>query len=193
VPQVSQRDRILDAAVQALYEQGFNGTGVQDITQAAGVPKGSFYNHFESKEVLAAAALDRYFQERTRERMRVLDDAALSPLARLHRYFHDLADMLAERGYAGGCMIGNLSSELADQSDLLRDRLAAHFADWTQTLAACVRAAQAQGELRADLPAAAIANVLLNSWQGVILRARVERSKAPFDDFLRVTFATLLP
>ena len=49
----SARDRILDAAVQTLHERGFNGCGVQDITDAAGVPKGSFYSHFDSKEALA--------------------------------------------------------------------------------------------------------------------------------------------
>jgi TetR/AcrR family transcriptional regulator, transcriptional repressor for nem operon len=193
MPRVSQRARILDAAMHALHEQGFNATGVQDITDAAGVPKGSFYNHFESKEVLGAAALDRYFQERTCERMGVLSDTTLSPLVRLQRYFENLSAMLAARDYVGGCMIGNLSAELADQSRLMRDRLASHFADWTRALESCVREAQATGEIRADLPAPAIASFLLNSWEGAILRARVERTSAPFDDFMTVGFATLRP
>jgi TetR/AcrR family transcriptional repressor of nem operon len=193
MPKVSQRERILDAAMQALYEQGFNATGVQDIAAAAGVPKGSFYNHFESKEVLGAAALDRYFQERTCERMRVLSDTTLAPLTRLQRYFDSLSAMLATKDYVGGCMIGNLSAELADHSRLLRDRLASHFAGWTRTLETCVREAQEQGEMRADLRAPAIAAFLLNSWEGAVLRARVERSNAPFDDFMTVVFATLRP
>ncbi len=191
--QVTQRDRILDAAMQALHEQGFNGTGVQDIATGAGVPKGSFYNHFDSKEALAASALDRYFQERTSERLRVLSDTALSPMTRLRRYFEQLAAMLAQRDYVGGCMIGNLSTEVADHSRLLRDRLAVHFAGWTRALETCVREAQAGGEMRTDLDPAAVAGFLLNSWEGAILRARVERSSAPFDAFMAVAFATLRP
>lgn len=58
------RERLLDAGVEAFHRRGFNGCGVQEITEAAGVPKGSFYNHFASKEALGAAVLDRYWQQR---------------------------------------------------------------------------------------------------------------------------------
>lgn len=193
MPQPSQRDRILDAAMHTLHERGYNGCGVQDITDAAGVPKGSFYNHFESKEELGAAALDRWFQQKTCERLRVLSDETLSPLTRLHRYFEALAAVLAEDNYASGCMIGNLSAELADRSRLVRDRLSVHFAGWTRAIETCVREAQTQGELRDDLPPATVASFLLNSWEGAILRTKVERSNAPFDAFLAVVFTALRP
>lgn len=193
MPQASQRDRILDAAVRTLHERGFNGCGVQDITEAAGVAKGSFYNHFESKEALGVAALDRYFQERTCERLSVLSDETLAPLARLRRYFDNLAEMLAARNYASGCLIGNLSAELADQSRVVRDRLAAHFAGWARAIETCVREAQVAGEIRTDLAAAAIAAFLLNAWEGAILRARVERDGASFDAFRTVVFTALRP
>eukprot|EP01037_Dinobryon_pediforme_P006620 gene6619-6689_t len=176
VTRLSQRDRLLDAAMQRLHAQGFNSSGVQDITADAGIAKGSFYNHFESKEALGAAALEQYFRARTCERMAVLRDPALPALTRLRRYFEDLAVILGRNGYASGCMIGNMAAELADHSTLIRERLAAHFAEWTGVIEAVVAEAQQGGALRADLPAPAIASFLLNAWEGAILRSRVTNS-----------------
>jgi len=191
MPRPSQRDRLLDAAMQRLHAQGFNASGVQDIAADAGIAKGSFYNHFESKEALGAAALEQYFRARTCERMAVLHDASLPPLARLRRYFEGLAVMLGRNGYASGCMMGNMAAELADHSPLIRDRLAAHFAEWTGVIEGVVSEAQADGALRADLPAATVASFLLNAWEGAILRARVTRDDVPFQEFFTVVFATL--
>jgi TetR/AcrR family transcriptional regulator, transcriptional repressor for nem operon len=185
------RDRLLDAAMRRLHAQGFNASGVQDITADAGIAKGSFYNHFESKEALGAAALEQYFRARTCERMAVLRDATLPPLTRLRRYFEGLAAMLAGNGYASGCMIGNMAAELADHSPLIRDQLAAHFAEWSRVIEAVIAEAQATGTLRADLPAPVVASFLLNAWEGAILRARVTRDDVPFREFLTVVFATL--
>lgn len=191
MPRPNQRDRLLDAAMERLHAQGFNGSGVQDITADAGIAKGSFYNHFESKAALGAAALERYFRARTCARMAVLHDATLPPLTRLRCYFESLAVLLGRSGYDGGCMIGNMAAELADHSALIRDQLAAHFAEWAGTIEHVVAEAQACGTVRADLPAPTIASFLLNAWEGAILRARVTRDDVPFQDFFRVVFATL--
>ena len=81
MPRESVKDEIVTAAVETLHRKGFNGTSVQDITDAAGAPKGSFYNHFESKEALAAEAVRRY-REKGRVRLSILQDAKLPPLFR---------------------------------------------------------------------------------------------------------------
>src|SRR5882757_4371609 len=99
------REKILDAGLETLHRHGFNGCAVQDITTAAGVPKGSFYNHFESKEALGAEVLDRYWAERTATTLRILGDEGLSPITRLERYFTTAAAGLASRGYTCGCLI----------------------------------------------------------------------------------------
>src|SRR5216683_4868591 len=117
------RERLLDAGVETFHRRGFNGCGVQEITEAAGVPKGSFYNHFASKEALGAAVLDRYWQQRADTTLRVLEDGDVRPTERLRRYFAAMAGNMAKRGYTGGCLIGNLGAELSDQSDLVGARL----------------------------------------------------------------------
>src|SRR6476469_11121228 len=100
------REKIVDAGLKVLIEKGFNGCGVQDITDAAGVPKGSFYNYFESKEALALEVIDRYGEE-VRALAGVLSDESLSPLERLRRYFALVATKFAARSYERGCLIGH--------------------------------------------------------------------------------------
>ena len=185
------RDRLLDAAVQTLHERGFNGCGVQEIVDAAGVPKGSFYSHFDSKEQLGAAALDRYWEDRSCALLRGLSEDGLAPVARLRRYFNGLSEALAERDYACGCLIGNLSAELSDQSRLVCDRLSSVFAGWTRAVQCCVRDGQRAGEIRADIDSAVLAGFLVSAWEGAVLRARVDKDGTALAQFDQVVFRTI--
>jgi TetR/AcrR family transcriptional regulator, transcriptional repressor for nem operon len=187
------RERLLDAGLETLHRRGFNGCGVQEITEAAGVPKGSFYNYFDSKEALGAAVLDRYWQQRADTSLRILDDAKVRPCERLRSYFAAMAARMAKRGYTGGCLIGNLGAELSDQSKLVSDHLAAVFAGWTEAVETCIRDGQREGEIGADRDAAILASFLINAWEGTVLRAKVEKNGAPFEAFNEIVFGKLLP
>ncbi len=114
MPRPNLREQIIDAAVATLHRQGFNGSSVQDITEAAHAPKGSFYNHFESKEDLAIAALDRYW-ERVEASLTLLDGNDIPPRERIARYFSRLNDAARKGGFRTGCLIGNLTAEMAAQ------------------------------------------------------------------------------
>jgi TetR/AcrR family transcriptional repressor of nem operon len=184
------REQLIMAGLETLHRQGFNASGVQDITDAAGVPKGSFYNHFESKEAFAVEVLDRYFRGAA-ESMAVLSDERIPPLERLSRYVDRVAAHLAAQQYQG-CMVGNLGTELSDQSRLVRDRLSAIFAAWTRMVENCLREAQQRGELRAELDVGAVAAFFLNAWQGAVLRAKVDKDTAALDQFKAVMFQQLL-
>jgi TetR/AcrR family transcriptional repressor of nem operon len=186
------RERLLDAGVEIFHRCGFNGCGVQEITEAAGVPKGSFYNHFASKEALGAAVLDRYWQDRAAATLRVLEDDEIRPRERLRRHFAAMAANMAQRGYTGGCLIGNFGAELSDHSKLVCDRLAAVFAGWTRAVETCIRQAQQEGGIRADCDAGVLAAFLINAWEGAVLRAKVDKNAAPFEEFNEVVFGKLL-
>jgi TetR/AcrR family transcriptional repressor of nem operon len=191
MPRPSARDQLLTSALETLHRQGFNGTAVQDITDAAGVPKGSFYNHFESKEALALEVIDRFAEEQTRLAA-VLSDESMSPVERLRRYFTSLAAIYAGQNYERGCLIGNFSNELADQSRLIRDRLSAKFAGWSRTIEACIRDGQKAGEISWDGDPGVLAAFLLNSVEGALLRMKVEKDGTPLDDFFTVVFSRVL-
>src|SRR5438552_4643445 len=163
------RERLLDAGVDTFHRRGFNGCGVQEITEAAGVPKGSFYNHFASKEALGAAVLDRYWQQRAETTLRILEDGDVRPTERLRCYFAAMAGNMAKRGFTGGCLIGNLGAELSDQSELVCERLAAVFARWTGAGETCIRQAQQEGDIRADCNPRVLAAFLIDAWDGACL------------------------
>jgi TetR/AcrR family transcriptional regulator, transcriptional repressor for nem operon len=191
MPRPSSRAHLINSALETLHRQGFNGTAVQDITNAAGLPKGSFYNYFESKEALALEVIDRYRKE-DEARAAVLSDESISPVDRLRRYFASLATTLAEQNYERGCLMGNFSTELADQSRLIRDRLSSNFAAWSRQLEGCIRDGQKAGEISRDIDPRVLAAFLLNSFEGAILRMKVEKDSAPLDHFMTLVFSRVL-
>ncbi len=192
MPRASLKEQIIVAAVETLHRKGFNGSSVQDITDAAKVPKGSFYNHFESKEALAVEALDRYWQ-RVLGSLDMLSDEKTPPVERLRRYFRHLGGIARQGDYRLGCLIGNMSAEMPDQSRLVRERLAILLAAWSRAIESCVRQAQADGSARRDLEAKTVAAFLLNAWEGAVMRSKVERDAAPFAAFEQVVFTLLAP
>jgi len=191
MPRPSSRDHLIESALETMHRQGFNGTAVQDITDAAGLPKGSFYNYFRSKEALAAEVIDRYRKE-DEARVRVLGDESISPVERLRRYFASLASNLVEQNYERGCLMGNFSTELADHSRLIRDRLSSNFAGWSRQIEGCIRDGQKAGEVSRDIDPRVLTDFLLNSFEGAILRMKVEKDGSPLDDFMTLIFSRVL-
>ncbi|WP_327206306.1 TetR family transcriptional regulator C-terminal domain-containing protein [Rhizobium beringeri] len=158
----------------------------------AGAPQGSFINHFGSKEAFAIAVLDRYV-ERTEAIIAVtLGDETRTAMDRMTAYFDVITDALGGAGWRHGCMISNMSLEAAEHSELIRGRLEQIFASLTQHFSAGIRAAQASGSVRADLDPDELADVLLSSWHGAMLRMKVEGSPKAIDRFKRVVLSTLL-
>src|SRR6201988_4589083 len=97
------RQKLVDAGLKVLIEKGFNAVGVQDITAAAGVPKGSFYNHFESKEALGAEIVERYGANQTRRE--ILSDPTVPPLQRLRRHFERICGMFVDSDFTRNCIL----------------------------------------------------------------------------------------
>ena len=186
------REKLLEAGVETFGRLGFNGCSVQDITEAAGVPKGSFYNHFPSKEALAVAALQHYWSDGACPRLATLHDARLSPRTRLLTYFDQVIADIAAQQFRCGCLAGNMAAELSDHSSLVAQQLASIFAGWNREVSACVRAAQQAGEVRADADPEALAAFILNAWEGAVLRARIEKGERPLRQFREVLSSELL-
>jgi len=187
----SKRERILDAGLKVMFRQGFHGSGVRDIVAAASAPQGSFTNHFASKEAFAVEVLDRYFDYVKGLVASALDDRSLSPRDRLRRYLDIITEKLAAGRYKRGCLIGDFSLETSQGSDVLRERLAAVYREWITPFADCIKEAQKAGEIASDFPPRELAEFLLASWQGAILRMKVERSAAPLERFKAIAFQTV--
>lgn len=186
---ISVREQIVDAAFEQFHRHGYHGCGVKLITDSAGVPKGSFYNHFDSKEALALLVMQRYGQSR---RIPELLDRSVAPLTRLREHFEFLAADIERHGYRRGCMLGNFSNEAADHSSVIRDGLAASFASWTAAVAVAVGDAQADGSVRAEHDPRLLARFLLNAWEGAIVGERVAKDGSSFATFFAVVFDAIL-
>ena len=191
-PDVPTRDRLLQAGVLVFSQSGFNGSSVQDITEAAGVPKGSFYNHFGSKEALGAAVIDYYWENKACDALQVLDQDTLDPIDRLRQYFERVMHAVEEMGFTCGCFIGNMTAELSDHSSVVSDQLSAVYVQWTRRVAGCIGAAQQAGIIRSKADPETLATFALNAWEGALLRARVEKSRRPLQQFIDTLFTHFL-
>ncbi|MFF4754619.1 TetR family transcriptional regulator C-terminal domain-containing protein [Streptomyces sp. MMS24-I2-30] len=183
MPRPSMREHLIDAASDRFHEHGFNGTGIKDITDAAGTPKGSFYNHFDSKESMALEVMRRYAD--TRE-LAMLADKSVPPVERMRGHFTYLASDLARFAYARGCMFGNFGSELSTHSPVMREEVGDRLGRWESLLASVLDEARAAGALASEVDSAVLARFLVSAWEGAAMQAKVARSSAPLDDFFVV-------
>lgn len=185
------KEQIVTTSMVLLHSKGFNATSVQDITDAAGVPKGSFYNHFSSKEALGLEVAQRYVDS-VATLAAVLNDAALAPRQRLQQYFDSMIAANAVNDFNYGCMLGNFSTELSNQIPAVRDAVRDAFDLGSGQLAQVIAAGQRDGSIGDAVPAAELAGFISDAWQGAVLRAKAAHSSAPLQRFARVALGRLL-
>jgi len=191
-PKLNTRDDLVRAGLKTFHSQGFAATGIQTVVEEAGVPKGSFYNHFESKETFGAEVIDAYSKVGEANLRALLSNPGLPALARLEAYYDDRIAALTASGYGRGCLLGNFSAEAADHSELIREHLKRQWNVWTHILEACLAEGQHDGTISDRLPAAVLARFMFNSWEGALLRMRVEKSGAALSEFKDVVFGAVL-
>src|ERR1700733_2991779 len=126
----STRNHLLQVGLRRIRSMGYASTGVKEILDEADVPKGSFYHYFASKEAFAKEVLDVYVRSENERAAKILRDGKDAPLKRLRRYFEELIAVYGPTSEIRGCLIGNLSLEMADQSDPIQSVLHLSFANW---------------------------------------------------------------
>jgi TetR/AcrR family transcriptional repressor of nem operon len=187
----SNKKAIVSAGLRVMFRKGYHAAGVRDVVAEAGVPQGSFTNHFRSKEAFAEEVLDHYFAHTKTVVGEALDDRSLPPRQRLLRYLDLIAGRLATDGYLRGCLIGDFSIEVSQASEPLRERLLAIYRDWLSPFENCIAEGQKAGEIDGQFPPRDLADFLLTSWEGAILRMKVERTAEPLERFKRIAFAKI--
>ncbi len=173
------RDRLLDQGVTMLMNQGFHGTGLKEILDAVKVPKGSFYNYFESKEAYCAEVIKHYIEPFINQLQGHLRRPGVDALSALKNYFNELIGELEKNQFKGGCLLGNLMGELGDTSEICRASLKTAVNRYRDLITQGLLKAQQEGVVRKDLTAESMADLLVNTWQGVLLRMKIEKSIVP--------------
>ncbi|WP_232461841.1 TetR/AcrR family transcriptional regulator [Burkholderia ubonensis] len=186
------RNRLLIDGGRVIHSAGFNGSGVQDIVAAADVPKGSFYSYFDSKEAFAADVLEAYWESIEQRYGKVMYDARIKPLARIEKLFELLVADHAAQEFKLGCLVGNLSLELSNVSGEVRTALERIMARWEGMIVACLDEARMRQELPADCDSAQLAPIIIEAWEGAVLRSKIERNGDACQRFLQVTLKRLL-
>jgi TetR/AcrR family transcriptional repressor of nem operon len=192
MPKPSNREKILSEGLRVVHAHGFANASVRDIVQAAGVPQGSFTNHFVSKEAFGLEILDIYFSNSQAVMQETLLNDALPPLKRLRAYIDMGKNRLNQDNMRNGCLFGNFTAEASDNSEVIRLRLLEIFAEVQRCMAYCLKAAVKAGEFPAGFKCAKIAAFMVSSLQGANLLAKAQRSPAPVERFKHVLFSTIL-
>lgn len=187
----SHREKILTEGLRVVHAHGFANASVRDIVAAAGVPQGSFTNHFASKEAFGLEVIDLYL-DRSRETMRSsLLNEALTPRERLATYIDANKARMNQDGMRNGCLLGNFTAEASDHSESMREKLVAVFAEVRENLSACLRAAVTAGDAAKDLDCDEMAGFIVSGLQGANLLCKAQRSAEPIERFKRVLLKQL--
>ena len=188
----SNREKLLTEGLRLVHARGFGGSSVRDIVHAAGVPQGSFTNHFTSKEAFGLEVLERYHAMTSATVARTLRNDELPPIERLKKWMAAHLEYLRQDDMRRGCLYGNLSAEASEESESIRTRVVAAFEENEASVAYCLRAAVAAGELVAGTDVDDTAAFIISSLQGAILVAKVKRQPQPFERLMRFLFDVVL-
>ncbi|MEY4511911.1 MAG: hypothetical protein RLZZ450_4033 [Pseudomonadota bacterium] len=185
--------RLVAAGLDLFLRQGYNATGIQEIADRARVPKGSFYNHFESKDAFAAVIVGRYSDWMQRSWARMMLSAPRTPMAAIRHVFAEMILYHERTPSAVGCLIGNFAAEIASSSPLCRKSLMAAQLGWRQRLSGLITAGQAVGEIRTDIDAMTLSALTWSAWEGALLRVKVEGTVDPLRDTTELMMDKIYP
>lgn len=182
------RERLLDAGERAFRETSFSESGINDILASSGVPKGSFYHHFASKEAFGIAVANRYNEAQIAAARECLEDPSLPHIDRVRLFFEQARRDMGNREFQQGCLMCNLSTELADERPAFQAALDTHWLGMTAVLAECLKKVELSEIGLEHLTPAQAADWLLNAWSGALTRMKASGTDEPLALFMQTIF-----
>jgi len=179
----STKQRLMDAGLRMLLEQGYNSLGIQAVLDATDTPKGSFYHHFKDKEDFALNVINAYIADVHTGLDECVQDRTRAPLDRVRHFFELTQQSYKKDGYMG-CLMGGLGQELSGVSEVFRAKIEWCFSSIAKRLALCLEEAKQQGDIPASCDIRQMANLLVDCWEGAALRSRLRRNPKPLTTML---------
>ena len=182
------RTKLLQTGLRLFGENGFNGTGIKEIVDEVGVPKGSFYNYFKSKEEYTVEIIQFYSDS-----LSILwDDFLISgpkdPFEALRYSFEMVISHLEQSEVRTGCLIGNLAAEISEVSDLCRQKMHQATTVWKDRVSKQISQGQAMGTIRGDISTDALTEFLWNAWEGALLNMKIKNTTVPVKECINLLF-----
>jgi TetR/AcrR family transcriptional repressor of nem operon len=187
MPKHNTKDLLLSKGAEIIHRRGFQDTGILEILEAAGVPKGSFYYYFKSKEDFGLQVIDVYAAVMFQSLQDNISLGEVSAVEKIRQFFRDMTDRASQGGFSG-CPLGNVSQEMGEINKTLRDKLEEIFNRLEREIAALLREAQVDSEIDSKVNPEQMAVFLVNSWEGALIRMKLTRDMVPFEIFERIAF-----
>jgi TetR/AcrR family transcriptional repressor of nem operon len=186
------RNALVWCGTELLTERGFQITGIDEVLKRVGVPKGSFYYYFKSKDHFGHAVIDNYEAYYAKKMDRIFNDTSQTPLQRLVNFTVNAKNGMVKFDFKRGCLIGNLGQELAALNTQFRERLEGVLVSWEKRVAVCLSEAIDIGEIAPGQDPQALSRFFWVGWEGAILRSKLMRSLEPIDQFTSIFFRSVL-
>ena len=183
---------IIKASIDLMYLKGYNGTSVKDITDAAGIPKGSFYNYFIDKENYAVEAIRYYYNINSETKFALLRDTKLPPKKRITEFFKESARLLEKHGLKYGCFVGNLSQEMGDVNEAIAEATSSFYQKVDAIITTNLQEAKADGSIETQMELSTLGSFIISAWQGTLLKMKVARDEVALNEFLVIVEKELL-
>ncbi len=183
---------MIEAGTAVITEKGYHGCGLKEILDAAGVPKGSFYHYFKSKEDFGIAVVEDFIARYTHKLSKKLSDRSRPALQRLKDHFSDAEGWYHENGYERTCLAAKLAMDVASMSPSMQAALKCGMDQWKAVFAKCLREAQAEGTLAESWDADELASFLLDAWEGVAVQTQIARDTSAIRNFVHIVFDQML-
>lgn len=186
------RNLLIEKGLEIFLTKGFNNTGIQEVLKEVGVPKGSFYHFFKSKDDFGLQVIEAY-SERSKEHMEsIFSDASVPPIERIRNFFDSALEKMRDSGFRGGCLIGNFSQEMGDLCPVFEKKLESKIRTMVSHIADCLDEAKKAGTMKNTQSSQELAEFLVDGWQGALLRMKVAKSERPLLVFLKTVFTSVL-
>ncbi len=190
--QNSTREEIIRRGAALIHAQGFNATGIKQVLDAAGVPKGSFYFYFKSKEDFGLAVID-YFRDFSRAMAdKYLTTDGLPPVEKLSRFFDAYTDLFTKMDLCRGCPIGNLMQEMSDQNATFREKIREVYFEMQKGIRQLLEEARSRGDINADMDTLQTAQFIIDAWEGAIMHMKLVKDTRPLTVFKKMVFERIL-
>ncbi|TKG91546.1 TetR family transcriptional regulator [Puteibacter caeruleilacunae] len=184
---MSKREEIIQKGAMIIHRKGYHNTGIKEILDEVKIPKGSFYFYFKSKQDFGLAVIEFFSKHVTSEFERITQ-SSLSPLDGLQRFFTEFLEFFHQSEYQGGCPLGNMALELADDEEIFRQALLDSF----NSLTTRIQEKIASSNQSTDDNTGELAQFILFSWEGCIMQMKLQRSNEPIKTFNKIIFSNLL-
>ena len=190
-PSTDARANILASGQRLMASKGFSAVGLNEILATAGVPKGSFYHYFGSKDAFGEALLEAYFEDYLADIDKTLGKRGLTMAQRLLNYFDDWQASQSFLDCQGKCLAVKLGAEVADLSEAMRAAMNRGTAGIVARLAAAIETGATEGSLSVDDMPARAAQSLYQLWLGASVMVKIVRNLQPFETAMTTTHQIL--